>query len=249
MPLIGEQVEAASPRTADIAPNGYLTIQIPGSSTIPSFYDVLVIGGPNIDVILTDEAGFVDYKNGELESANYSVLGTYLDTRQASYYGNMAEGTNYLIIDNTPQGTAQPNSQPVHISYSAGIVNVGTQTGSDSSNIISGILPIGGLILLCAIAAILAFAVISKSQKMKHFSLPFYHRRNHDASRRAPSIRDFSDPNKPHHVHLQAEVAVRPILVRAIGRCPTCNGIIANEWTQCTKCGWTVDRSKLRSFK
>jgi hypothetical protein len=247
--LIGEQVEAATPQTIDIAPNGYLALQISGSSANPSFYDVLVINGPNIDVILTDEAGYVDYRNGELESVSYSVLGTYLDTRHASYYGNMANGTHYLIIDNTLQGTAQPNGQAVRVTYSSGTINAGIQTGSNQSVSITGILLIGGLILLLAIAAIITLLVISKSLKMKQFPLLFNNRHEHDLADRAPSIRAFSDHQKPHRIYLQTKPAVRPILVHAIGRCPTCNGIIANEWTQCTKCDWTVDRSKLRPVK
>lgn len=248
MPLIGEQVEAATPQTKDIAPNGYLVLQISSSHAVPSSYDVSVVSGPNIDVILTDEAGYVEYINGGLESAPYSVLGTYLDTRHAAYYGNMANGTHYLIIDNTFQGTAQPNGQTVRVTYSAGTVNAGSQTSSNSSIMINGILPIGGLILLFAIAAIFALVVIRKSSKMKQFSLPFYYRHDHDPSQQTSSIRAFSGHQKPHRVYLQAKTAVRPILVLAIGRCPMCNGIIANEWTQCTKCDWTVDRSKLRPF-
>ena len=247
--LIGEQVEAATPHTENIALNGYLALQISGSSTIPSFYDVLVVSGPNIDVILTDEAGYVDYRNGELESVSYSVLGTYLDTRHASYYGNMANGTHYLIIDNTLQGTAQPNGQIVRITYSSGTINAGIQPGSNQSISINGILLIGGLILLLAIAAIITLLVISKSLKMKQFPLLFNNRHEHDLADRAPSIRAFSDHQTPHRIYLQTKPAVRPILVHAIGRCPTCNGIVANDWMQCSKCGWTVDRTKLRPFK
>jgi hypothetical protein len=248
MPLICEQVKAATPQTIDIAPNGYLVLQISGSSAIPSFYDVLVINGPNVDVILTDETGYVDYRNGELGSVSYSVLGTYLDTRHASYYGNLANGTHYLIIDNTFQGTAQPNGQIVRITYSSGAINAGILTGSGQSISINGILLIGGLILLLAIAAIITLMVISRSLKMKQIPLLF-NRHERDLVDRAPSIRAFSDHQKPHRIYLQTKPAVRPILVHAIGRCPTCNGIIANDWTQCSKCGWTVDRSKLRPFK
>jgi hypothetical protein len=249
IPLIGEQVEAATPQTIDIAPNGYLALQIPGSSVIPSFYDVLVVHGPNIDVILTDEAGFVDYKNGQLESASYSVLGTYLDTRHASYYGNMENGTHYLIIDNTLQGTAQPNGQTVRVTYSSGTINAGIQTGSNQTISITGILLIGGLILLLAIAAIITLLVISKRLKMKQLLLLFNNRHEYDLADRAPSIRAFSDNQKPHRIYLQTKPAVRPILIHAIGRCPTCNGIVANDWMQCSKCGWIVDRTKLRPFK
>jgi hypothetical protein len=249
IPLICEQVEAAAPHTEDIAPNGYLALQISGSSANPSFYDVLVVSGPNIDVILTDEAGYVDYRNGELGSVSYSVLGTYLDTRHASYYGNMANGTHYLIIDNTLQGTAQPNGQIVRITYSSGTINAGIQTSSDHSISITGFLLIGGFILLLAVAAIITLVVISKSLKMKQFPLLFNNWNEHDLANRAPSIRDFSDRQKPHRIYLQTKPAVRPILVHAIGRCPACNGIVANEWTQCSKCGWTVDRSKLRPVK
>jgi hypothetical protein len=247
--MIGEQVEAATPQTEDIAPNGYLALQISGSSAMHSFYDVLVVSGPNIDVILTDEVGYVEYKNGGLGSVSYSVLGTYLDTRHASYYGNMANGTHYLIIDNTLQGTAQPNGQTVRVTYSSGTINAGIQTGSGQSISINGLLLIGGLILLLAIAAIITLVVISKSLKMKQFPLLFNNRHEHDLADRASSIRAFSDHQKPHRIYLQTKPAVRPILIHAIGRCPTCNGIIANEWTQCTKCDWTVDRSKLRPFK
>ena len=249
MPLICVQVEAATPQTIDIAPNGYLALQISGSSSILSFYDVLVVSGPNIDVILTNEAGYVDYRNGELGSVSYSVLGTYLDTRHASYYGNMANGTHYLIIDNTLQGTAQPNGQTVRVTYSSGTINAGIQTGSGQSISINGLLLIGGLILLLAIAAIITLVVISKSLKMKQFPLLFNNRHEHGLADRAPSIRAFSDRQKPHRIYLQTKPAVRPILVHAIGRCPTCNGIVANDWMQCTKCDWTVDRSKLRPFK
>lgn len=247
--LIGEQVEATTPQTIDIAPNGYLALQISGSSAIHSFYDVLVVSGPNIDVILTDEAGYVEYKNGGLESVPYSVLGTYLDTRHAAYYGNMTNGTHYLIIDNTLQGTAQPNGQIVQITFSSGTFNAGIQTGSDRSISITGILLIGGLILLLAIAVIITLVVISRSLKMKQFPLLFNNRHEHDLADRAPSIRAFSDSQKPYRIYLQTKPAVRPILVHAIGRCPTCNGIIANDWMQCSKCGWIVDRSKLRPFK
>jgi hypothetical protein len=246
--FIGEQVEAANPQTQDIALDGYLALQITSSSAIPSFYDVLVVRGPNIDVILTDEAGFVDYKNGELASAHYSVLGTFLDTRHASYYGNMANGTYYLIIDNTLQGTAQPNGQTVRVTYSSGTVIAGMGTSSDSFVPIGGILTIGGLILVSAMVAIVALAVIYRSSRRKQSSLAFYDQHESGPAHQERSIRS-SSAQEPNRIYLQAKPVVQPIRIHAIGRCPMCNGIIAKEWKECTKCNWTVDRSKLRSFK
>jgi hypothetical protein len=249
MSFIGEQVEAANPQTQDIAPNGYMALQITSSSAIPSFYDVLVVEGANIDVILTDEAGFVDYKNGELESVHYSILGSFFDTRHASYYGNMANGTYYLIIDNTLQGTAQPDGQPVRVTYSSGAIIAGIETDLDTFVSIGGILTVGGLILASAIVAIVALVVIYKSSRRTQSSPPFYDRRNSGPANQGRSVRTVSDHKKPYRIYLQAKPSLRPIRVHAIGRCPMCNGIIAKEWTECTKCNWTIDRSKLRLLK
>ena len=230
LPLISEQAEAVSSHSQDIAPNGYLVLQMLGSSD---------------DVILTDETGYIDYMNGGLSNASYSVLGTFLDTRRAAFYGEIGNGTNYLIIDNTFQGSAQPNGQTAQVTYDARSIIVGIQTSSEASISISGILFMAGIVILFAIAAFVSLVAIDR---MRQSRLPFYQRHDRHPSRLQPFTRG-SVSQKPHRIYLQANTAVQPILVHAIGRCPNCNGIIANEWTQCTKCGWIVDLSGLRPFE
>jgi len=246
--MIGE-VDAASPQTVDIAPNCYLAIQFSGSSTIPSSYQVAVVSGPNIDVILTDLSGYVEYMNGGAESIPHSSLGTDFDTRYAAYYGDLTNETYCLIIDNTAFGAAQPNGQTVRITYSYGTGGAGIPPSSDFITSLFGALIIGGPILLIAIVVFIAWMTISRRSKMKHSPIPFLGRRSKYPADRVPSTQAVFDPRKPHLVYPVTESAVRPILVHAIGRCPMCNGIIADEWTQCTKCEWSIDRTKLRRFK
>jgi len=249
VPLIGELVDASAPQTMYIAPNGYLVLQISGGSVALASYDVTVVSGPNIDVILTDEAGYVDYMNGGLLPASYSLQGTFLDTRHAAYYGNIADGVNYLIVDNTFQGSAQPNGQTVRVAYYAMAIIPGAQTSSSASVSIDGILLAAGLIFLFAMAVIAALLTITKSLKMKQSRWPFYDRHESDPLHQESPSQFLSKNQKPHRIYLQSKTVVQPILVHAIGRCPSCNGIIAKEWEQCSKCGWAVDRSKLRPFK
>ena len=241
------KADAASPQTAYIDPNGCLVLQISGSSVSLASYDVTVVSGPNVDVILTDAAGYVDYMNGVLEPSSYSLQGTFLDTRHAAYYGDMAEGINYLIVDNTVQGSAQPNGQTVQITYYARAIIPGVQSSSASVSI-DDILLGAGLILLFAMAVIAILLTVSKSLKMKQSRLPFYDRHESDPLHLESSSQFLSRDQKPRRIYLQSKNVVQPILVHAIGRCPSCNGIIAKEWQQCSKCGWTVDRSKLRPF-
>jgi hypothetical protein len=248
MPMIGE-AGASSPQTVDIAPNCYVAIQFSGSSVIPSSYQVTVVSGPNIDVILTDLSGYVEYMNGGVESISHSVLGTYFDTRDAAYYGDLTNGTYCLIIDNTAFGTAQPGGQTVRVTYSYGSGGAGIPPSSDFFSSLFGALIIGGPILLIAIVVFVAWMTISRRSKMKPSPIPFLGRLGKGPADRVPSTQAVFDPRKPHLVYPVAESMIRPILVRAIGRCPMCNGIIADGWTQCRKCGWATERTKLRPFR
>jgi hypothetical protein len=248
MPMVGE-AEAVSPQTVDIAPNCYVAIQFSGSSAVPSSYQVTVVSGPNIDVILTNLSGYVEYMNGGSESIPHSFLGTDFDTRYVSYYGDLTNETYCLIIDNTAFGTAQPSGQTVRVTYSYGTGGAGIPPSSDFFASLFGVFLIGGPIILIAIVAIIAWMTIKRGSRMRHSPLSSRWRRNNDPADRSLSTQSYFDPQKPHRVYLQAKSPVRPILVHAIGRCPNCNGIIADEWAQCTKCDWPVDRSKLRPFK
>jgi hypothetical protein len=154
-----------------------------------------------------------------------------------------------LIIDNTPQGSAQPDGEPVQVTYSSGTIIAGSETSPDSFVSIGGILTVGGFILASAIVAIVALAVIYKSSRRTRSILPFSDRQDGSPADQEMSVRTNTDLKKPYRIYLQAKPVVRPIRVHAIGRCPVCNGIIAKDWTECTKCSWTVNRLELRLLK
>jgi len=181
--------------------------------------------------------------NGGLLPASYSLQGTFLDTRHAAYYGNIADGVNYLIVDNTFQGSAQPNGQTVRVAYYAMAIIPGAQTSSSASVSIDGILLAAGLIFLFAMAVIAALLTITKSLKMKQSRWPFYDRHESDPLHQECRVNSFQKIRSP----IASTFNPRRCSTYS-GPCnramPSCNGIIAKEWEQCSKC---VGRSTVPS--
>lgn len=229
--LVGS-VEAADPQTVTIPSGSGYSMSISGILGIHLVYDISVTSGPNVDILLTDEDGYHSYGNGGLTSIPYLVQGSVLDTRHASYDGNLPSGKYYLIIDNSIIGTAESNGQAVQISYSISTSIAGIQTNPNSSFSADWLILIGIIITITGVIVI-AFLIGNRGTKVNHQTPQMQY--NY-----APPYQPPQGPVPP------SQQYYRPIHVNASGHCPLCNGIIEEGWSVCANCGWVVDLSRIR---
>lgn len=151
--ILGQAGLASAIQTTETIPaNGYTAIPFSSSQTIHVVYDISVISGPNIDIILTDSSGFDAYRAGGSSSIPYLITASNLNTRHGAYEGSIPSGSYYLIIDNSIQGTAQPNGQAVTVSYSV----------QATSGEIPLIILIVALVLVPVVLVIIVFALLEK---------------------------------------------------------------------------------------
>lgn len=106
---------AAQTKTITIQPGQAYIIEFDSFIQTSLSYQVRVIDGPNVDVILTDETGYAQYNN-MAAYARYYPEASSLDVRYASLSDNLQGGHYYFIIDNTMMATAQPNGQSATVS-------------------------------------------------------------------------------------------------------------------------------------
>ncbi|HHT76013.1 MAG TPA: hypothetical protein GXZ80_08215 [Euryarchaeota archaeon] len=115
--VVADTASASSPVTVTIQPGQALFLEFDSVWQTKLSYDVEVISGPNIDVIVTDERGYESYFN-PFSTLWYYPEASYLNTRSASVTTNVQGGQYYLIIDNSMAGRATPDGQPVTVRYS-----------------------------------------------------------------------------------------------------------------------------------
>lgn len=119
-------------------------------------YHVKVVSGPNVDVILTDETGYAQFKSLWSLSVWYFPEASRLNTRDATTSGNLGDGHYYLIVDNSMFATAQPNGQTAIVSV----------TFSTSPGPLLVLLAIIGLFVMIAILWALIHYIRKTSKKM-----------------------------------------------------------------------------------
>ncbi len=115
--LIADTASAAQSGTDTIPSGGAKIYEFEYSGTISLKYSVKVLSGPEVDVIVTDQAGMDQYTD-PFKMMTYIASYSKLATRDASFSNNINGGHYYIIIDNSERGVANPNGQPVKVSYS-----------------------------------------------------------------------------------------------------------------------------------
>ncbi len=148
-------VSAAPTKTITIEPGQYYVIGFEPFVQATMSYHVKVISGPNVDVILTDETGYGQFKSLWSLNIRYYPEVSRLNTRDASYSSNMGAEPYYLIIDNSMAATAQPNGQSATVSV----------TFSTSPGPMLVLLAIIGLFLLVIILGAIIHYVRKTSKK------------------------------------------------------------------------------------
>lgn len=155
--------------TETILSGHYMALPIDASAVIKIIYSIQVTSGPNIDVILTDGAGYSQYISSS-PSVQYLVQGTRLNTRSASASVEVDSGRYYLIIDNTNTGAATPSGQSVIVSYSVSTSLAGISTG-DGQYISIGA-AIAAIAILVTIVVVIVVAYMASKKKHSKRSQP-----------------------------------------------------------------------------
>ena len=160
--FITDMASAAESGTDTISSGGHIVYEFKSSSKISLNYNIKVLSGPNIDVLLVDENGFNQYNNmGLFSGMYYKPTYSKLDTRNAYYSGEISSGHYYLIIDNSWVGDASPGGRDVTISYSIDAKPIG------SSSIIALIL-IGVLFLIFLIVIVSIVSNRKNKQRLQN---------------------------------------------------------------------------------
>ena len=115
--LIADTASASQSGTDTIPSGGAKIYEFEYSGTISLTYNVKVLSGPNVDVIVTDSTGMDQYYERK-PVISYISSFSALNTREASFSNNIDGGHYYIIIDNSNLGYATPGGQSVTLSYS-----------------------------------------------------------------------------------------------------------------------------------
>lgn len=239
-------VSAAPTKTITIQPGQYYVIEFDSFFQTSMSYHVKVISGPNVDVIVTDETGYGQFKSLWSLNVWYYPEASRLNTRDATVSGNLGDGHYYLIVDNSMFATAQPNGQSVIVSV----------TFSASPGPLLVLLAIIGLFVIILILWALIRYVRKTSKKMDdrygrnewicprcswrglagYTACP---RCGYTVSRYAPPPRAYKIPVPP--TNTTGPVAERPnavpIKMKVNGYCSKCGKPLPVEAKYCMFCG------------
>lgn len=149
-----------------IQPGEYETYEFKYSSRIWLTYDVEVLSGPNIDVIITNEEGLKQIQDPFLKMSYISSY-SKLDTRHARFSDRIESGHYFIIIDNSNIGNAKPNDQPVEVLYSINTKRADFLNPFASLNTIDW-----AKILILAVLIIITIAVITMRNSNSDDVLP-----------------------------------------------------------------------------
>jgi hypothetical protein len=151
--------------TTTIESGHYLALPITARAVLEIEYQIDVISGPNIDVILTDDEGFQMF-NSLFSSTPYLVSGSRLDTAHASVSVEVDKGEWYLIIDNSLAGSAEPWGQAVTISYEVTTSLAGISLGDGSYLNIEAVTIIVAIVII-VVALVIVGLLYERSEKKK----------------------------------------------------------------------------------
>jgi hypothetical protein len=117
-------------------------------------YEVEVISGPNVNVLLLSDDAYAEYQRG----ANYPIIteGTNMNASSVSSDIDLEQGRYYLVVD--PESDNLAVGDVPRIVYDINVVEDG------SSNLLFWILAVGAIILF-ALVLIMLFDVIRAKRK------------------------------------------------------------------------------------
>jgi len=128
-----------------------ITIVMPTAGSLP--FTVDVYSGPNIDIILVDEANLQKWK--DCESYTYYRGGTFFDSSHAVGNAWLEAGTYHLIFDNKDRFFGG-GPVTIHYSYTPTTVSSTSDKRSSSGGLFSG----DSLILVITLIAVVAIVVV-----------------------------------------------------------------------------------------
>jgi hypothetical protein len=148
--VLATPVVSAETKTQTLQAGEYLSLGYQVNAQAELSYTVTVTSGGHIDVLLMDSANYAKFTTGQL----FTTLGggTSLDVASVTKKVTLDPGTYYLVIDNTPYGSAY-TGQAVTYSYDV------TTSGLNWFNII--------LIVVVVVAIVLVVVLLLRRRKRR----------------------------------------------------------------------------------
>ncbi len=149
-----------------IEPNGFFLVRgVRAMDDAGLSFNVTVLYGPNVDLLVLDKDNFESYKNnGQFSYSSLSQLNAST-AFVASNVGELVTGTEYyLVIDNTgrPSGGASPSAGNVQVVYDFGAVNV--QIVDSGFSLLILVIAVVAVVAIIAVLVILFLLLRKKKQ-------------------------------------------------------------------------------------
>jgi hypothetical protein len=203
----------------------YMALPITANMVLKISYQIDVISGPNIDVILTDQTGYQAF-NSLFSNVQYLVAGTRLNTAHASASTTVDVGTWYPIIDNSMAGEAQPGGRAATASYDIATSAEGISTGGGGYITFEGMLMLVLFIGLPLILVVVGWMAWSKKRAKLELE-----------KRRYLEYQQPTAHNVPVYTQVPAYNAPPAVPQEQVNFCPGCGRPMPPGATFCEGCG------------